>query len=282
MGVVGAVFERENVPPVGCPLVDEIVAVEFARDDPAQQDIVNTRVVIGQDNSEPLAYLQRDCLRLQFLRMPFRHCELAFERNHLRRAWRADHIPERGFACGGGNTHAGRPAVNVVRDIHGFGVASQRLYPAQLCLRKKRMVGQPLVFQECLQSTGAAAEPESVDGQDRLVGIGAIAFVARRLIFAFQRLAHDHPKRVTGGNVVAARQHELVAEGMFGAPVIVTQAAELRAGEVRGYVEWGVGERSAEVAGLRIVPQQHQGHAGHVPDVFEAFPAEGHVQRFDR
>ena len=32
---------------------------------------------------------------------------------------------------------------------------------------------------------------------------------------------------------------------------------------------------------LGVVPQQHQGHACHVPDVFQAFPAERHIQRFN-
>ena len=97
------------------------------------------------------------------------------------------------------------------------------------------------------------------------------------MIFAFQRLAHDHPKRVAGGNVVSARQHELVAEGMLGTPVIVTQSAQFRSREMRRHVKGRVGQRSAEVPGLRIVPEQHQGHAGHVPDVFQAFPAKRDV-----
>ena len=36
-----------------------------------------------------------------------------------------------------------------------------------------------------------------------------------------QRLTHDHPQRIAGGNIVPARQHEFVAIGVLRAPVIV-------------------------------------------------------------
>ena len=44
--VVGAVFQREDIPSVGSPLIDEIVAAELARDDAAQQHIVDAGVVV--------------------------------------------------------------------------------------------------------------------------------------------------------------------------------------------------------------------------------------------
>ena len=52
---------------------------------------------------------------------------------------------------------------------------------------------------------------------------------------------------------MAAGEHELVAEGMLGAAIVVAQAAEFGSGEVRGDVEGRVGEGSAEVAGLRVI-----------------------------
>ena len=67
--VVAAVFQREDVPPVGSPLFDEVVAVELAGDDSAQQDIVDARVVVGKDDPQALAHLQREGLGLEFLRV---------------------------------------------------------------------------------------------------------------------------------------------------------------------------------------------------------------------
>ena len=107
------------------------------------------------------------------------------------------------------------------------------------------------------------------------MGIDVIALVARGFELALQRLAHDHPQRVTGGDAVPAGQHELVAEGMLGTAVIVAQAAEFRPGEMGRDVVRRVGERSAEMAGLGIVPQQDQRHAGHEPDVFQTFAVVG-------
>ena len=37
---------------------------------------------------------------------------------------------------------------------------------------------------------------------------------------------------------------------------------------MRGHVERRVGERPAEMPGLRVVAEQHERHAGHVADVF--------------
>ena len=58
--------------------------------------------------------------------------------------------------------------------------------------------------------------------------------------------------------------------GMLGTAIVVAQAAELRPHQMDRHVVGRVGQRSAEVPGLRIVAQQHQGHAGHEPDVFQA------------
>ena len=74
---------------------------------------------------------------------------------------------------------------------------------------------------------------------------------------------------------MAAGQHELVAVGMLGPPVVEAQAAQLRPGQVHRHVVRRVGERPAEVPGLRVVAQQHQGHARHEADVFQPFEIGG-------
>ena len=214
--------------------------------------------------------------------MAFGHGELAFQRDDFGGPGRADDVPERGLAGGGGDADAGGAAIDVVGDVDGFRVAGEGFDAAQFGLGEERMVGESLGFEESFQSAGAAAESEGVDGQHGVVRIGLVALVAGGFEAALQRLAHDHPQGVAGGDVVAAGEHELVAEGMLGAAIVVAQATELGSGEVRGDVEGRVGEGSAEVPGLRVVAEQHQGHAGHVPDVFETFPAERHVQRFNR
>ena len=60
--VVAAVIEGEDVPAVRGPLVDEIVAVEFAGNDAAEEDVVDACVVIGEDDAEALAHLEREGL----------------------------------------------------------------------------------------------------------------------------------------------------------------------------------------------------------------------------
>ena len=81
---------------------------------------------------------------------------------------------------------------------------------------------------------------------------------------------------------MAAGEHELVAVRMLGPPVVEPQAAELRPGQMRRDVVRRVRQRSAEVPGLRVVAQQHQRHAGHEADVFQALPVVGRVQPFER
>ena len=281
LGVVGAVFHGENIPSVGSPLIDEIVAAEFTGDDATQQYIVDAGIVVREDHPQALADLQGQGLRLEFLRVAFGHGEFAFERDHLRRTRRANHVPERGFSGGGSNADARRTAVHIVRDIHRFGVARQSFDAADFGLREKRMIGKTLSFEERLERARAAAKSQRINRQDGGLRVDVVPFVAGGFEFAFQRLAHDHPKRVARGDVVSARQHEFVAEGMFGTPVIVAQAAQFRSREMGCHVEGRVGQWSAEVPGLRIVPEQHQGHAGHVPDVFQAFPVKWRLQRFN-
>jgi hypothetical protein len=69
---------------------------------------------------------------------------------------------------------------------------------------------------------------------------------------------------------MAGREHELVAVGMLRTPVIVAKSAEGRPGEMHGDVVGRIGKRTAEMAGLRIVTEQGEGHAGHEPHILEA------------
>ena len=68
---------------------------------------------------------------------------------------------------------------------------------------------------------------------------------------------------------MAGGEHELVAVGMLRAPVIVAKAAERRPGQMHRDVVRRIGKRPAEVARLRVIPEQGQGHARHEPDVLE-------------
>ena len=145
----------------------------------------------------------------------------------------AHHVPERRLARGGGDADAGRSAIHVIGDVDAFGMAGQRLDAARLGLGEQRMVGQTVVLQQGLQRARAAAESERIDRQHGDLGIDVIALVAGQLELALQRLAQDHPQRVAGRHAVARRQHELVAEGMLGAAIVVAQAAELRPGQMR-------------------------------------------------
>ena len=67
-----------------------------------------------------------------------------------------------------------------------------------------------------------------------------------------------------------ARQHELVAERVLGAAVVVPQAAQFRPGKVQRDVVRRVRQRPAKVSRLGVVAHHHQGHAGHETDVIEA------------
>ena len=78
--------------------------------------------------------------------MAFGHGELAFERDDFGGTGRADDIPERGFAGGGGDADAGGAAVDVVGDVDGFGMAGESFDAAEFGLGEERMVGQALIL----------------------------------------------------------------------------------------------------------------------------------------
>ena len=278
--VVVTIRQRQHVPPVRSPLVDQAVARELARHHAADQRIVDAGVVVGQEDPEPLADLQRDGLGLELLGVSLGHGELALERDDLRRPHGGAHdVPERRLARGRRDPDARGAAVDVVGEIGGLDVPGQRPDASALGLGEQRMVRQPLVREQRPQRAGAAAESQRVDRQHRDVRRHVIAGIARREMLPVQRLAQDHPQRVAGGCAVSRRQHELVAVRMLGAPVVVAEPAELGPGQVRRDVERRVGQRAAEMPGLGIVAEQGEGHAGHVADVFQAAPVVGRPWR---
>ncbi len=71
---------------------------------------------------------------------------------------------------------------------------------------------------------------------------------------------------------MAAGKHELVGVGVLRPPIVEPQSAQRGSGEMHGDVVGRVCQRPAEVSRLRVVPKQHQGHAGHEPHVFQALP----------
>jgi hypothetical protein len=69
---------------------------------------------------------------------------------------------------------------------------------------------------------------------------------------------------------MTGREHELVAVGMLGAAVVVTEAAQFGAGKMRDHIERRIGQRPAKVAGLRVVAKPHERHTRHEAHVFHA------------
>ena len=128
------------------------------------------------------------------------------------------------------------------------------------------------------QGSGAAAKTQRIDAQNGILRVHIVARIARARMLARHGLAHDHPQRIRGGDIMPACEHELVAERMLGLAVVVAQSAQLRPGQMHGNVERRVGQRPAKMPCLRIVPEQHQGHAGHVPDVLKALTIVVHLE----
>ena len=205
--------------------------------------------------------------------------EFAFERHDLRRPHRrADDVPERGFSGGRGDADARWPAVDVVGDIGRLDVPGERPDAPSLGLREQRMIGQPLIGQKRLQRSGAAAESQRIDRQHRDVGGDVVTPISRCLVFAEERFAHDHPQGIAGRRAVACGEHEFVAVRVFGATVVETEASVLVTGKVRDDVERRVGQRPAKMAGLRVVAEPHESHAGHEADVFHSLPVVRQVE----
>ena len=77
------------------------------------------------------------------------------------------------------------------------------------------------------------------------------AAVARLRVLTRERFAHDHPERIARGRAVAGGEHEFVGIRVLGPAIVVVQATAPGADQMRGDVERRVGQRPAEVAGLR-------------------------------
>src|SRR5580765_1632958 len=81
---------------------------------------------------------------------------------------------------------------------------------------------------------------------------------------------------------MAGREHELVAERMLRASIVVAQTTQLRAGEMHRNVVRGVRQRAAEVTGLRVIAKQRERHAGEKPDILQllfVFGGQGRGRR---
>ena len=275
---------QHHVPAVGRPLVGEPIAIVAGIDHAALQAVVDAGVVVGKQHTQALAHLQRERLRLELLRVAFGERELAFEGENLGgvEAGGAGVIPECRLPCGRGDADSGGSTVHVVGEVGGFRVARERADAALFRLREERMIGEADVLQQRGQRARAAAESKRVDGQHGGVRIDVVAAVARLFEPARQRLPEDHPQGVARRNAVARGHHESVAVGMLGTPVIVAQPAEVRPGEVQRDIVRRVRQRSAEMAGLGIIAQHDQRHAGHVSDIFDVLEILGGQRRFRR
>ena len=267
--VVIAVVEREDVPAVGRPLILDFVAVEFGVDDAADQGVVDASVIQRQQDTQALAHLRGHRLGFELLGMPLGHGEFALEAQHLEAVRCPDEVPESRLARRGGDADAGRAAVHVVGHVGGLGVSGEGANAAQSGLREERVIVEAVVLQEGCQGAGAASKAEGVNGQNGVVRIDLVAGVAGSSMLAAERLAHDHPQGVGGGDVVPAGEHELVAERVLGAAVIVPQAAQVRPGKVQRDVVRRVSQRPAKMPRLGVIAHHHQGHAGHETDVIK-------------
>ena len=82
--IVVAIGYGEDIPAIRCPLIDQAIALKSPMNHAANQRIIDPGIVIGEEDPEPLANLERDGLRLQFLRVAGAHGEFAFECDDLR------------------------------------------------------------------------------------------------------------------------------------------------------------------------------------------------------
>ena len=146
------------VPSVGGPLGDEVVVARVLPvDHAAEERVVDAGVVLGDHDPESLANFERERLRLELLRVPFGHRELALEGDHLGTTVDrcAEDVPECGLAGGGGDADARRPAVHVVGQVRRFGVARQGPDPTDLRLGEQRVVCQSFVSARSVASAPA-------------------------------------------------------------------------------------------------------------------------------
>ena len=226
--IVVAVLHGKDVPSVGGPLVLDAVALVLGLDDAADQFVVDSRVVVGKEDAEPLPDLLGHCLGLHLLGVAGGHGELSLDGHDLEAVGSAHHVPEGRFSGRGRDADAGGTAIHVVGHIGSLGVSRQCADAADLRLGHEGMVLQVVVPKEGFQGPLPAAEPEAVDGQEGDVGVDVVAVVAGEGVAAGHGLAHDEPEGIGNRCVVAAGQHELVGVGVLGPAVVVAQAAEVR------------------------------------------------------
>ena len=161
-------------------------------------------------------------------------------------------------------------------------MASQGPDAAHFRLGKERMVSEPLILQQGVQRPGTAAKPQGIDGQDGQLWIHVVARIARGRMLARHGLTHDHPQRIAGRNIVPTGEHEFVTEWMLGTTVVIAQPTEFWPCQMGRHVVRRIRQRPAKMSCLGIIPEQHQGHAGHVPDVLKALSVIVHLQWLHR
>ena len=122
------------------------------------------RLVVRDHQAETFAILECEGLGLEFLRMAFGECELAFKRDDFRSVdGGSHHIPECGFAGGECEADAGGSTVHVVGDIDGFGVTGEGSDAAdfRLCLANSGLSARPLSASSVLRAPAPRRKPSA-------------------------------------------------------------------------------------------------------------------------
>ena len=190
LAVVISILQRENIPAIGSPLIDQTVGVILPVDDAAKERIVDAGIVIGKQDAQTLADLQGQRLRLQLLRVPLGHGEFTFDRDDFRGTASTDKIPECRFARGRGNANARRAAIDVIGEIGALRVPSQGTDSPSSSLGKQRVVLKTVVLKQGAHGSCATPESQCIDRQHRYMRIDMERLVARGFKSARQGLAH--------------------------------------------------------------------------------------------
>ena len=75
---VVSILNIQNIPSVRTPLLCDVVALEFRLDYSSYQGVIDTRVIVAQENSQALADLLCNRGSFEFLGVSFSHRKLAF------------------------------------------------------------------------------------------------------------------------------------------------------------------------------------------------------------
>ena len=81
--VMIAVFQGKHVPAIGRPLLVNLVAIIFRGNHPAHERIIDPSIVVGQQDTQAFAHLERQGLRLELLGVPLGHGKFALECQHF-------------------------------------------------------------------------------------------------------------------------------------------------------------------------------------------------------